>query len=65
MIEDIYSFKEAEYGISPLPKNPVVAMAYVPYQNNDELYSSEQGIVTGTMFPVLNKPFVGCRRDKS
>lgn len=65
MIEDIYSLKEAEYGISPLPKNPVVAMAYVPYQNNDELYSSEHGIVTGTMFPVLNKPFVGCRRDKS
>lgn len=60
MLDDAYLKKAAEYGISPLPENPVVAMAYVPYQNNDKLYSSEQGMVSGTMFPILNKPFTGC-----
>ncbi|MCQ4023327.1 spore coat associated protein CotJA [Ruminococcus sp. zg-924] len=52
-----------EYGITPLPEDPVPAMAYIPFQNNDKLYSADQGIVTGTMFPVLNKPFkCGFRR---
>ena len=45
---------------SELPPNPVVAMAYVPFQKDDTLYSHEQGFVSGTMFPVLNKPFKGC-----
>lgn len=57
MDNDIFKLKMPEYGITPLPENPVPAMAYIPYQNNDKLYSAEQGLVTGTMFPVLNKPF--------
>ncbi len=48
-----------QYGISPLPENPVVAMAYVPYQEKENVYSAEQGISEGTMFPELNKPFEG------
>ncbi len=60
MADDIYMMKAMEYGITPLPENPVVAMAYIPYQNNDKLYSAEHGIVVGSMFPVLNKPFSGC-----
>lgn len=48
-----------ENGISPLPANPVVAMAYVPYQNPVTIYSANQGIEVGTMFPCLNKPFCG------
>ena len=43
--------------IRPIPEKTVVAMAYVPYQNARKLYSPEQGICTGTMFPELNKPF--------
>lgn len=58
-MNDIFMIKAMEYGISPLPKNPVVAMAYVPYQNAQKLYSAEQGVVVGTMFPCLNKPFLG------
>ena len=27
-----------QYGISPLPENPVVAMAYVPYQEKENVY---------------------------
>ncbi len=45
--------------MSPLPENPVVAMAYIPYQNMNKVYDDEQGLDTGTMFPELNKPFLG------
>ncbi len=50
-----------QYGITPLPKCPRVAMAYVPYQiaDADRVYSAEQGLHAGTMFPELNKPFTG------
>ncbi len=52
---------EAEYGISALPENPVDAMAYVPFQQNAKTYSSQQGLVMGTIFPVLDKPFLGAK----
>ncbi len=55
--KDIYKMKMPEYGISPLPADPVPTMAYVPFQNNDKLYSADHGLVIGTMFPVLDKPF--------
>lgn len=48
-----------ENKISKFPPNPVVAMAYVPYQNATKLYTAEQGLFTGTMFPCLDKPFKG------
>ncbi len=62
---DILKSKLMEYGISPLPENPVNAMAYVPYQDNNEMYSAEQGIVCGTMFPILNKPFLAGKWGKN
>lgn len=63
MDNDIFKMKLPEYGITPLPENPVTAMAYIPYQINDKLYSADHGIVSGTMFPVLDKPFkCGCWR---
>ena len=49
----------SQYGISPLPSDPVVAMAYVPFQVADSVYSAEQGLNSGRMFPELNKPFEG------
>ncbi|MEE1057026.1 MAG: spore coat associated protein CotJA [Acutalibacteraceae bacterium] len=64
MIEDIYDLMEKGGTISPIPKDATVAMAYVPFQSNDKLYSTEQGFVSGTMFPVLNKPFKGCDDKK-
>ena len=44
-------------------KNPpqVVGMTYVPWQHWGEVYELKYG----TLFPILNKPFVGCRRDRS
>lgn len=34
-----------------------LAVAYIPRQIADELYSLGQGFVTGTVFPELNKPY--------
>ena len=53
----IKELQNSELFIRPIPENTVVAMAYVPYQNAQKLYSPEQGICSGTMFPELNKPF--------
>jgi hypothetical protein len=42
-----------------LPANPVVAMAYVPFQLDKTSYSPEVALREGTLFCVLNKPFCG------
>jgi len=48
------------YGISKLPENPVYAMAYIPFQQEEsKVYSPDQGLISGTMFPELDKPFYG------
>lgn len=44
---------------SPLPKNPVPAMAYIPFQQFSQPYSSQEGFKKGTLFPCLDKPFLG------
>lgn len=42
-----------------------IAMAYVPWQRNSTMYENlEEGFRTGTVFPVLNKPFTGRRRGQ-
>ncbi len=64
MINDIYDFSDNNNSFPQIPKDATVAMAYIPYQNNDSLYSNEQGFVSGTMFPILNKPFKGCDDKK-
>lgn len=44
---------------SALPKNPVPAMAYIPFQQFNQPYSSQEGFKKGTLFPCLDKPFLG------
>ncbi|MCR4924653.1 MAG: spore coat associated protein CotJA [Clostridiales bacterium] len=45
--------------LSPLPENPVVTMAYVPFQASiDETYSETTALNNGTLFPCLDKPFL-------
>lgn len=46
-------------GISKLPKNAVVAMAYVPFQICKDQYEAEKALCRGTLFPSLDKPFLG------
>lgn len=38
-----------------------LAMAYVPWQHWDTTYDLEKALRVGTIFPELNKPFVGRR----
>ena len=47
--------------ITPFPENPVVAMAYVPYQQFEKTYPAEKALSAGTLFPELDKPFYGRR----
>ncbi len=43
---------------TPLPEVVVPVMAYVPYQQPGKQYSTDTAIENGTLFPVLNKPFL-------
>ena len=58
MKNPMFDMAAAEYGMTALPEDPVVAMAYVPYQLENSLYTPDEGMVNGTMFPVLDKPFL-------
>ena len=47
---------------APLPEDPVPAMAYVPFQQwEGDLLQCEEALDAGTLFPVLEKPFMGRR----
>jgi len=48
---------------TPLPMYPVVAMAYVPFQQWGETYEPAKGLERGTIFPDLDKPFLCGRGD--
>lgn len=51
-----------QYGITPLPSQPVEAMAYVPFQPySPEMCKPVLGYENGTLFRALNKPFYGSR----
>ena len=40
------------------PQTPV-AMAYVPFQSWEKPYDMDAGLSRGTVFPSLDKPFIG------
>lgn len=42
-----------------LPSDASVTMAYVPLQLDLITYEDEKGLDCGTIFPELNKPFMG------
>ncbi len=42
----------------PAPDYPV-AMAYVPWQHFSDTYEPDKALQCGTIFPELNKPFLG------
>lgn len=59
---EIFDSVMTEYGLSPLPKDTVEAMAYVPFQQfNSKLYSPAQALEAGTAYPILDKPFYGSK----
>ena len=42
-------------------KNYPPAMAYVPWQNFTTVYEPDKALEVGTIFPELNRPFLGKR----
>jgi hypothetical protein len=54
-----YAGKGCTPNPTPFPQNTPVAMAYVPFQQFGPLYSPENGFDRGTIFPELDKPFLG------
>lgn len=59
---NIVKAAEQQYGIAPLPDDPVCAMAYVPFQGErSKTFSPDQGFALGTMYQALNKPFYGSK----
>lgn len=44
---------------STLPKKLSFAMAYVPFQPWIEPYEDDVALSRGTVFPCLDKPFIG------
>lgn len=58
-MEELYGQNCELEGMHPLPENPVEAMAYIPFQQWQTVYSPEKAFNSGTMFPELDKPFYG------
>ncbi len=53
----------ANGSIPPLPAEPQVAMAYIPFQQLGSVYTAEKALDSGTLFPELDKPFYGRRGE--
>ncbi len=45
--------------ISVLPDPMVLAMSYMPMQIFKDMYDVHEGFKSGTVFPELDKPFLG------
>jgi hypothetical protein len=41
------------------PKETPLAMAYVPFQSWEKPYDTATALARGTIFPSLDKPFIG------
>ena len=62
MNRDISCSEKRCRSISPLPCTTAVAMAYIPFQQWNEVYCAEKALWAGTIFPCLNLPFAGCQK---
>lgn len=49
------------YAASSCLNNKPIAMAYVPWQHFNSVYEPDKALMCGTIFPELNKPFLGKR----
>ena len=46
---------------SPFPEESALAIAYVRWQDLNEIYEVDKALMQGTLFPELDKPFYGRR----
>lgn len=47
--------------LAPMPERTVPAMVYIHFQDEFRPFESEEGFKRGTLFPSLDKPFLGER----
>ena len=45
----------------PFPEDAALAIAYVRWQQLENVYEPDEGYLRGTIFPELDKPFYGRR----
>ncbi|MBQ9155523.1 MAG: spore coat associated protein CotJA [Eubacterium sp.] len=64
MNSDRYSSARSQGQTTGKIESPSLAMAYVFWQDWENLYKPEDGYVQGTVFKQLNKPFTGRRWGK-
>jgi len=69
-LENNYSLQEILNGTSRLSQNnfqnnekshtnKLIAICFVPIQEWEQIYDEDTAFSTGTIFPSLNKPFLG------
>lgn len=63
MSEDFFEKKKVQSGsfydgISALPCDATVAMAYVPFQLDTTRYDDNAAFCNGSLFTTLNRPFL-------
>ena len=58
-----YQEPSCSRGCRPQNSDPLkgmeIAMAYVPWQHFQSIYEPDKALQVGTVFPELNKPFLG------
>lgn len=61
--KDVNNYVDSFSMLSALPEDAAVTMAYVPFQIDNNVYEAETALCRGTLFPVLDKPFLrtGCK----
>ena len=61
--KDLLNCTDSFSMISSLPEDAAVTMAYVPFQLDNKVYEADTALCRGTLFPVLDKPFLraGCK----
>ena len=52
------TYKESKFNNTML-KNLPLTMAYVPFQQIEGTYDQDEALKAGTLFPNLDKPFLG------
>lgn len=53
-----------DFNIPVMPKEFELATAYVPYQVMSKIYEPMKGLMKGTIFPELYRPYVKEKHDR-
>lgn len=59
LFDDLPDSESCPFPGSVMPRKLSLAMAYVPYQTWAEPYEADVALSRGTVFPCLDKPFIG------